>query len=170
MDTAHLSASEGSRYEYTPFPNLVDSCVSTVRFWRLAIGSTNRPVLVLAPNSRVVNALLMIAQIPHESQLQNRAPFVPKSQIHWVVWKVSICRGCPSPETLELGKWTGQPEMIVARVGGTRIVQVSFTGFDDVAGKADLVDFCYMDLLRTLPQKVKVVGDCNMVSNSHLDG
>jgi hypothetical protein len=79
----------------------------------LAIDSTNRPVLVLSPNSRVVNALLMIAQIPHEFQLQNRAPFVPKSQIHWVEWKVSSCRGFPSPETLELENWVGQPDVIV---------------------------------------------------------
>ena len=61
-EVANLSAIDGSKYEYTPFPY--------------------RPELLVAPNSKAVKELLMIKQIPHDFQLQSVGSAVPRSQIH----------------------------------------------------------------------------------------
>lgn len=64
---------------------------------------TDCPEFDLFPNSKVVNKVLMIAQIPHESQVQKCTLFVPRSQIHCVLWNVWIWRGSASAVSLELG-------------------------------------------------------------------
>jgi hypothetical protein len=83
-----------------PGPNLAGTYVSAVH---LDVDSTDRPGFDLTPNSKVVNALLMIAQIPHETQVQNRVVSVPRSQIHCVLWNVWIWRGFSTAASLDLG-------------------------------------------------------------------
>lgn len=69
----------------------------------MLVFSTDRPELDLAPNSKAVNALQIIAQIPHDSQEQNWILFVPRSQMHCVLWNVRIWWGFSIAASLDLG-------------------------------------------------------------------
>lgn len=86
-----------------PIPNLASTHLSTGRSKRSNVDFTDRPEFDLIPNSKEVNALVMIAQIPHDRQVQNSGLFVPRSQIHFVLWNVRIWRGFPTAASLELG-------------------------------------------------------------------
>ena len=102
----------------------------------------------------------MIAQIPHESQVQKFTLFVPKSQIHWVLWKVWIWRGRPSVANLELEFFLAS-QLIDSSLesGGTKTALVSFTGFGHATWEANLVDLSDLDRFGTIPLMLEVGDD-----------
>lgn len=71
-----------------PGPNLAGTNVSTMDLMRVDVDSTDRPEFDFIPNSKVVNALLMIVQIPHALQVQNLISLLPRSHQHTVLWNV----------------------------------------------------------------------------------